>query len=193
MSRVDGPRAQSVTEQGEPDGWSPSAGWSVEVTPKGDTRLCAVVPHDTLGAVHRALVAAVSEPLSVLYRQQVDRREPRPEAAPARDHVALGLSLERVLGGLEAHGAVLWNDARAELWIRGAMGEQLVLDHDGVLFCYPDDLSFRDALEACGVPEAPIETLADRDYVKHWFHAEHDVHEDGLIADLGLVEVRPQR
>ena len=64
-----------------------------------------------------------------------------------------------------------------------------VMDQDGVLYCYPDDPSFRDVLEAAGVHERSVQTLADRDYVKHWFHAECDEHEAGLMQDLGLQEV----
>jgi len=40
------------------------------------------------------------------------------------------------------------------------------------------------------VPAEDVETISKRDYVKHWFRAEADALEDGLVRELGLTEVR---
>ena len=125
----------------------------------------------------------------MLYRQKVDRVNPRPQHAPPRDWVAVDLDPNRVVQAMTDHALLIYGDARHELWIRGGMHEQLVLDTDGLLYCYPDDPAFRDALEAAGITEAQVPTMADRDYVKHWFHAEADPHEEALRTALGLQEV----
>lgn len=184
-----GPRAESVTAEGEPDGWVQPAGWYAEITPHGDTRLTVAGPHDRMPAIHAALVKALASPVSVLYRQRVNRQDPKPQGAPPRDFVMRDVPLERVVEAVESAAALLHTDARAEFWLQGAMGERLVLDEDGIVYIYPDDPAFRDALGAAGVEESPIDLVTARDYVKHWFRAECDAQEDGLIARLGLVEV----
>ena len=186
MSRA---KAQSVTVEGEPDGWTPEPAYHGELDPRGPTRLVASVPPSHLPEVHQALLRCLQPPLSVLYRQKVNRRDPKPNGAPPRDYVALQLSDEHVLKAVAEHAALVYEDARAELWVRDNLNAQVVLDTEGLLFAYPDDPSFRDALDNAGVPEAASQTLAERDYVKHWYHAEADVHEDGLMANLGLQEV----
>ena len=183
------PKAQSVTQKGETDGWEPSSGYHGELEPSGGTRIVASVASGDLPAVHLAVIDALAPPLSVLYRQKVNRQNPRPNGAPPRDWVAVLLDPDRVKASLRAHASLAYHDARAEIWVRGSMGEQVVLDTDSMLFCYPDDPSFRDALDASGVPERSVQTMAERDYVKHWYHAECDEHETGLFADLGLSEV----
>jgi len=185
-------KADSVTEAGEHDGWAPSPGWFAEVTPQGDTRLTISVPRSAVVVVHAALLRAAAEPLSFLYRQKVDRREPGPRGAPPRDFVALGASADAVLAALQDAELLVYGDARCEVWVRGAMGEQVVLDEDGLLYVYPDDPAFREALAAQGVPGDDVETMADRDYVKHWFRAEADEAETRLIAALQLTEVAPR-
>ena len=186
-----GPKATSVTQEGDDDGFVVSAGWTAEATPAGDTRIVASVPLDDLPRVHAALVSALAPPLGFLYRQEVDRKNPRPAGAPPRDRVALELAPARVLAALESCAPLVYSDARCEIWIRGRMSEQVVLDHDGVLFCYPDDPAFRTALEQAGVPAVDVEMLHERDYVKHWFRAEADPFEDELARMLGLSASRP--
>ncbi len=186
-------KAISVTEQGEPDGFQIGAGFWPERDFHGVTRLVASAPPERLAAAHAALVAVLGSPLGVLYRQVVDRRAPRPEGAPPRDLVALEVDAARVRAGLADCAGLIYQDARAELWLRGALGDQVVLDGDGLLYCYPDDPGFRDALGATGIAEGKVETLQERDYVRHQFHAAFDAQEDHLIAALGLVEVTPQR
>jgi len=138
------------------------------------------------------LVGLLQGPLSFLYRLEVDRQVPNPASAPPRDFIAVALDPGLVDQALVDCGGLVYGDARAEVWIRGGLNEQVVLDRDGMVFCYPDDPCFRDALEASGVPEASVETIADRDYVKHWFHSNHDAMEDDLKRRLNLVEVAPR-
>lgn len=192
-AELPGPRAESVTKEGEDDGFVVLPGWMSEATPDGDTRIVASVPLADLPRVHAALVRVLTEPLGVLYRRKINRRNPGPEGAPPQDFVALQLPRPRVLDALTASAVLVYSDARAEVWVRGAMGEQVVLDEDGLLYCYPDDPSFRDVLAAEGVPAHDVSTMNDRDYVKHWFRAEADAAEDALIATLRLTEVRPRK
>lgn len=189
MSPTSSAKSVSVTEQGEPDGWEPVAGYLRDVSPQGETQLVVSVPASFLATVHRELVRSLAPPLGLLYRQVVDRRKPRPQGAPPRDFVALELPVERVLEACERFGDLLYGDARCELWVRGALGEQVVLDADGVMFCAPDDPVFEDVLKANGLSPDLGQTILDRDYARHNFHAALDEQEDGLIAALRLVEV----
>jgi hypothetical protein len=186
------PKAASVDAQGAGDGFVVRPGWLAEMTPAGDTRLVVSVPADDLPRVHKALATALSPPIGVLYRQKVDRLKPKPQGAPGRDFVALDKSLDDVLAALDAAAGLVWGDARHELWLRGGLGEQVVLDQDGLLYCYPDDPAFREVLAEAGVPPDDVETIADRDYVKHWYHAEHDALEALLMQRLRLMEVPVQ-
>lgn len=187
-------KASSCLETGELDGWEVETAYAGEMDTSGSTRLCATVSEDRLGAVHAALVAALKPPLSVLYRQKIDRRDPKPEGHPGRDFVGLELQPQAVLAALEAASTLLYRDARCEIWVRGGLQEQIVLDRDGTLYAYPDDPVFRDALDAVGLEErASLVTLEGRDYVRHWFRAEADAEEDALIGALGLSEVPVQR
>ncbi len=189
-----GDKASSCLQTGVLDGWTVAAAFSGEVTPDGSTRLVATVPPERLPQVHAALVAVLGEPLSVLYRQKIDRRDPKPQGHPGRDFVALELTASRVREAFAGSPTLLYRDARHETWVRGGMQDQVVLDQDGTLYCYPDDPAFRDALEAQGLTESTsLTTLEDRDYVRHWFHAAADAEEDALIEALGLTEVPVRR
>lgn len=187
------PKATSVTEEGEPDGFEIGTGFWPQQDWTGSSRLVVSVPPARLAEAHQALLGALPGPWGVLYRQKVDRREPRPEGAPPRDFVALEIPPERLRPALAACALLVYHDARHELWLRGAARErQIVLDGDGLVYCYPDAPAFREILQALDLREVEVETLADRDYVKHWFHAGADPLEDRLIRDLGLTEVAPQ-
>lgn len=188
-----GPRATSVTMEGADDGFVVGSGWSAEATPDGDTRIVASVPHHRLQEVLETLLGALAPPLGVLYRRKVDRRAPGPENAPPTDFVGLELAPDKVIAALRAAPVLVASDARAELWFRGRMQEQVVLDSDGLLFCYPDDPTFREALGRAGVPADDVPTMAERDYVKHWFRVDADPEEDALIAALRLTRVRSRR
>lgn len=186
-------KAISVTAEGEPDGFVPAPGWWSERGPQGVTRLVVSAPPDRLAAAHHRLLAVLRSPLGFLYRQVVDRRNPRPQEEPPRDLVALEVPADVLLDALARSSRLVYHDARAEYWVRGADGDQVILDGDGLIYAYPDDPAFRDALDAVGLPEGKVTTLQERDYVKHWFHGEGDSQEDALIGALGLVEVTPQR
>ena len=87
---------------------------------------------------------------------------------------------------MNARRALIWHDGRHQLWARGRFSEQVVLDELGVLYCYPDDPSFRDALE--GIPQRKDLTLDTRDYVKVNFVAAADAEEQSLWDRFGMRE-----
>lgn len=184
-----GPKATSVTKEGEPDDFVIEAGYRGEADHQGTTRIVASIPTARLAEVHAAMVGGLVEPLGLLYRQKVNRLDPKPNGAPPRDFVALELTRARLLAALSEAASLVYHDARCEVWIRGRHGDQVVLDTDGVLYAYPDDPTFRDALDNCGIPVRQVPTLTDRDYVKQWYHAENDERERALITALGLSEV----
>ena len=186
------PKATSVTERGEPDGFELQLGWERQVGNAGDTRLLVSVPTAELARVHRALIVALGEPVALLYRRCVDRRDPKPHGTPPEDFLGSELTTDEVLAAMEQASELIYHDARCEVWARGLMGEQVILDQDGVLYAYPDDPSFRDALAAAGVPERHVPVLLDRDYVKHHYHASCDALETELLRALFLLPVAPQ-
>ncbi len=187
------PKAESVTEKGEPDGWSIPAAFFQQHDPTGPTRLVVSVPTAFLGEVFAAMVRALNAPVSVLYRQKVDRTRPRPNGSPPRDYLALELEPEVVIAAAQECSDLLFHDARFELWVRGRQNEQLVLDADGMIYLYPDDPSFRDVCRGFGLVEGRVPTLIDRDYVKQWYHEENDVQEQAFIAGLGLEPMAAER
>ena len=189
MSGVHGPKAESVLESGAPDGWVAETGWWADFAPEGGTRLVIAVPVERLREVHLALVRTLGSRVGFLYRQKVDRKNPRPNGSPARDFLSMDVALDRVLAQIDARSTLLHHDARGEVWVRGSLGEHVILDEDGVLYAYPDDPSFRDVLSALDIPERRVETVAERDYVKHWFRAEADADEDALITALNLTDL----
>lgn len=186
------PKAQSVTEQGDLDGFEIALGWERQVGNGGDTRLLISVPTARLADAHLALLGALGPPLTVLYRRKIDRRNPKPNGSPPDDFLAPEVPLDEIRAALSEAGDLIWHDARCEVWVRGLMGEQIILDQDGMLYAYPDDPSFRDVLAQLDIPEQSVPVLLDRDYIKHWFHGECDTLEDGLIRRLSAVPVAPQ-
>jgi hypothetical protein len=182
-------KATAVTEEGEPTGFEAEPGFFEQLVPDGETRLVVSVPVALLPKVHRALVDVMGGPMGILFRQHIDRESPRPEGAPPLDHVSLGQPKTNVMSALVRFDGLLYHDARGEFWVRGQNGDSVILDTDGLVFCYPDDLGFRDALKAQGIPSKEVTTVRDQDYVKHWFHAKYDVQETGLVNALGLAEM----
>lgn len=179
------PKAQSVTRQGADDGFVPPTFYAPEVLQGGHTRLTVSLPGLRVKAVHKAIVAALTPPFKLLYQQVTDRQQgqlPKP-----RTHVAVELPRDRVLDALDRYADLVYHDGRHQLWIRGAAGEQVVLEEIGMLYIYPDDFQFRDILEDNGVPEGGGESLATRDYIKVNFLAEADAQERALMQDLNLV------
>jgi len=190
---VNTPKAESVSEQGQPDGFVVGTGFERQVGSGGDTRLLISVSTDRLADVHLALLGALEAPLTLLYRRKVNRTAPRENGAPPEDFLAPDLSLDEVRAALSEASDLVWHDARCEVWVRGMMGEQIILDQDGVLYAYPDDHSFRDVLAEVGIDEDPeVQVLLDRDYVKHWFHASCDAQEEALLRRVMAVPVAPQ-
>lgn len=175
------PKARSVTQAGHPDGFVPPRAWRRELLPDG-SRLVVSVPPEELEATHLRLLRALGDKLGLLYVQLTDRAQgqlPRPLR-----RVALELPVERVVAALQARRELAWWDGRHQLWARGIYGDQVVLDELGMLYAYPDDPSFRAALE--GIPEATVPTMDQRDYVKVSFLAVADAQEQGLWEELGL-------
>lgn len=185
------PKVESVHEDGTPDGWAPAPGFLRDTGPNGQTQIVVSVPVDLLATIHKALVATLAEPVGVLYRQIVDRRAPRPAGSPPRDFVAIERRLSPILEAIDRFTDLIHHDARCEVWVRGAMGEQVVLDHEGLLYCAPDDPVFEDVLLSFGLNDQLGDTIRERNYPKHWFHASCDAQEDELIRQLELVEVAP--
>ncbi len=182
-------KAISVTEEGEPDGFDAPLLYKTQVGPDGTTRLVISAPLDDLPRVHRLLITALTEPLGVLWVQLVDRAtSTRQEEAPKR-WITLEREQAKVLEVLEACAELLYEDGRGQLWIRGALGEQLVLDELGLLYLYPDDPSFHEVLSAAGVSEADSATMAERDYVRVEFVAAADKLEASMLTDLSMQPI----
>ncbi len=187
-------KAESVLQNGDSDDWLPESGFCTEMDDTGSSRLVVSAAPSDLRLAHAALVRALGSRVGVLYRLRVDRLAPEPQGsgAPPRDFVALDLAPDALMTALVDAADLIYGDARCELWLRGTQGEQVILDHDGLMFVYPDSTAFRDALATAGLPEKEVTTMADRDYVKHWFHADCDAVESALFEALNLTEV-PRR
>lgn len=183
------PKAQSVHEDGSPDGFEPPELFARQVVQGGFTRLRISVGPDKLAAVHRDLAAVLQGPLKVLYVQLTDRQKgqlPKPV-----NLVGVDLEPAQVLGSLADLSELVYADGRHQLWLKGAgTDEQLVLDELGVIYAYPDDLGFRDVCERHGLREddGSTPTMAERDYVKVNFVAAADQQEAKLVWTLGLRE-----
>ncbi len=183
------PKSHSVLEDGQPDGWTPTPGYLREMDPQGETRLVVSVPVERLLDVHARLAGVLSEPVGLLYRQVVDRRDPKPNGAPPRDFVVLELTQAALQDMLRKYTDLFHHDARCEVWLRGAHHEQVVLDADGMIYLYPDDPGFTDILASEGMNDDLQVTIMDRDYARHSYHAECDALEDDLIARYRMAEV----
>jgi hypothetical protein len=179
------PKAVSVTEQGQPDGFVPPMAYKVQILDGGYTRLCISTPPGRLKIVHRALVSALQPPLKFLYVRMTDRLKgqlPTPE-----HYVGVELSPERILDALDRFSALVYHDGRNQIWVRSALNEQIVLEEIGALYAYPDDPLFRDTVEKFGLVEAQHDSMDARDYIKVNFLSEVDAEEKALMAELGLV------
>lgn len=181
------PKAQSVDKQGQPDGFEPPDAYVPQVLEGGYTRLLVSCRPERLPAVHRDLLAAVQGPWKVLYVQLTDRQQgqlPKPV-----QRVGVDLEPATVLAALSELEDLVWWDGRHQLWVRGALGEQVVLEELGVLYAYPDDPAFRDVCERHGLRLDPrAVTMAERDYVRVSFLPEADRQEARLVWTLGLQE-----
>ena len=177
------PKASSVRTDGSPDGFVNPRSLRAQISPDGTTRLVVYVPPDELRERHLLLLRALGTPLSLRYVQLTDRATgalPRPLT-----FVRMDIPADEVLAALDAAADLVWHDGRHQLWVRGRFGEQVVLDELGVLYCYPDDPTFRDAL--ADLSTSPAVGMDGRDYVKVEFLAHADALETAFIERLGLV------
>lgn len=181
------PKAESVTVEGKSDGWVPPLCWRSQTAPDGSTRLVVSAPPEKLQEVHLKLLASMGDTLGVMYAQLTDRKQKGPHPKPVR-HLGLELPAEKVFEALGAAKDLIWWDGRHQLWVRGKFGDQVVLDELGVIYCYPDDPSFRDALQ--GIEESKQIGMDSRDYVKVNFRSEADAQEQALIAALNLTRLQ---
>lgn len=176
------PKATSVTVTGQPDGWVAPRSFRAQQAPDGMTRLVISVPPEELPAVHLRLLDRLEAPWSVRYLRLTDRQKgqlPKPE-----NWVRMDAPPEAVRTALSARPGLVWHDGRHQVWIRGRMGDQVVLDELGVLYCYPDDPAFREALT--GLPEGSAVGMDGRDYVRVELLAEADAEEASLMQELSL-------
>jgi len=181
-------KAYSVDEKGIPDGFEIPNLFSPQVAPDGTTRLLVSASRETIEAAHKALIGVLDGPLGVRYVQLIDRPNDRDLRDSPRGFVALDKSVGDVEQAIEKSRLLLYDDARCQLWVKGLMGDQIVLDELGMLYAYPDDPSFRSALTSIGINEGTATTLADRDFVKVEFEATCDRVEEELIVLLQMVE-----
>ena len=181
------PKAQSVTQDGEADGFRPSASFKARILQGGFTRLEVSSPSEKLAIVHRELVKQISFPCKLRYLQLTDRRSGIQLENP-RSFVAVDISRDRLMQALEDYQELFYFDGRHQLWILGADNEQIVLDELGMIYVYPDDFLFRDVLLKLGWPESSQEAMSERDYVQVYFQAPADIQEDSLLESFGLVE-----
>ena len=179
-------KAYSVTEDGEPDGFEDPLLYAREIGPDGTTRILVSTGPERLQEIHYALIRGMTPPLGVLYVQLVDRVTGRDQNAEPKRWLSLEQPVERVLQAFDEADLLLYRDARAQVWVRGALGEQIILDELGLLYAYPDDPSFVEILEGCQVPQQTVPTLADRDYVRVAFCSEADSQEQALLQALNL-------
>lgn len=178
------PKASSVTEKGEPTSWKAPRAWRSQVAPDGTTRLVVSVPPEELPDTHLKLIRAMGGALSVAYMQLTDRKAKKTHPVPVR-YVGLELPAEKLVKVVTESGDLIWYDGRHQFWVRGSFGEQVVLDELGMLYCYPDDPAFRDAL--IDLPESPTLGMDGQDYVKVHFRADADAQETAMIEKLSLV------
>ena len=183
-------KAFSVTEDGENDGFENPLLYSQEMGPDGTTRLMVSCGPERLQELHVALLRGLQSPLGVLYVQLVDRVTGQDQNADPKRWLSLEQPVERVVQALDDAKLLLYRDARCQMWIRGALGEQLVLDEFGLIYVYPNDPVFVEILEGCQVPQLAAPTIADRDYVKVAFCSEADSQEQGLLQALNLSPLK---
>lgn len=179
------PKAESVTAQGTSDGFSPPLSYEPQVLPGGYTRLLVSAPQERLAELHALLIRGLEPPFRVLYRQLTDRATgqlPKP-----RDWIAAEIRPERLEAALRDAAGLIYNDGRHQLWVRGIGPEQVVLEEIGVLFAYPDDPSWRDALDEAGVPMRKAPNMSERDYIKVNFLSEGDAQERAFMHALGMT------
>ena len=179
------PKAQSVTKEGEDDGYVPPSAYSARVLRGGYTRLDISTPMDKLAILHKELVKTIQFPCKLRYVKMTDRQKGQLEKPES--YVAVEVSRDRMMQALLDFEDLFYYDGRNQLWILGAAKEQIILDELGMLYVYPDDFVFRDALTMLGWPEMKHESMAQRDYVKVNFSAIADEQERSLLNSFGMI------
>jgi hypothetical protein len=178
------PKAESVDAAGARDGFEAPRAFRAEVVGPGFTRLVVSSPPDDLAAIHQALVRRLEPPFRVLYQRLTDRSTG--QLQKPEHHIAVEVGAQPVLEALAACAPLVYHDGRHQLWIEGRHDAKIVLEETGVIYVYPDDLSFRDALEEHGVQEGDDKNVGDCDYVRVNFLAEADALESELVRRLRL-------
>lgn len=181
------PKARSVNQQGEADGFEPPSSFRSRILQGGYTRLEVSSPSEKLPIIHKDLVNNISFPCKLRYLKLTDRQSGQQLENP-RSFVGVDISRNRMLQALEDYKELFYFDGRHQLWILGSNDEQIVLDELGMIYIYPDDFLFRDILMKLGWPESKQESMSERDYVQVYFQASADIQEDSLLQSFGLVE-----
>ena len=183
------PKAQIVTQSGEADPRSLPRGWRVTTFPDGTTQVAVSVPPSELPGVHAALLGVLGKEIGLMQLRLTDRQ--LGQLAKPERRVAMNLPADRVLVAINARSALVYEDGRHQLWARGALGEQVVLDELGLVYCYPDDPGFRDVMSALVLPETTAPMACDEEhfpYVRVNFLAEADEQERSLWDELHMVK-----
>jgi hypothetical protein len=128
------------------------------------------------------MLAPLEAPWSVRYLKLTDRQSG--QLAKPETWVRMDVRPDLVLAAMDAAERLIWHDGRHQLWIRGRMGDQVVLDELGVLYAYPDDPAFRAAL--AHLSESSAVGMDGRDYVRVELLAEADAEERSFIQALSL-------
>ena len=181
------PKAQSVDKDGNEDGFIPPIAYQRQVLHGGYTRLEISAPPDKLQIVHRYLADRVSMPCKLRYVKMTDRETGQQLSKP-KSYVAVEVSKERLMQALDTFADLFYHDGRNQLWIRGLDEEQIVLDELGMIYTYPDDFLFREALAELGWLESSHQSMASRDYVRVNFLSSADAQEKALIQSLGMIQ-----
>ena len=179
------PKAQSVNQQGEDDGFRPPSAYRARILRGGYTRLDVSTPMDKLNLIHRELLKSIRFPCKIRYVKLTDRQQG--QLSQPESFVAVEISRDRLLQALESYSDLLYHDGRNQLWVLGRDEEQIVLDELGMIYVYPDDFVFRDVLTKLGWPEMKHKSMADRDYVKVNFSPVADAQEESFIQSFGLI------
>ena len=184
------PKALSVREDGQLDDFVSPCIFTRRVLSGGYTRLEISSTPDKIGIVFKVLCDRITFPCKLRYVKKIDASGPR-QLDPPESYAAVEVSKSRLQSALESYGELFFHDGRCELWVHGDNAdEQVVLDDLGVIYAYPDDFAFREALAEIGWPELPphkAEMMTNRDYVRVNLQPTLDELEQQFLQHFGLV------
>ena len=178
-------KALSVTMEGEPNGFKPSATYRSQVLHGGLTRLEISSPGDKLHIIHQALVDVIEFPCKIRYLRMTDRNTgqlPKPIS-----YAGVDISKERLFVALKDFHQLIYQDARHQFWILGANQEQIVMDELGMIYVYPDDFLFTDVLLKMGWTTLRHQAMSEEDYVQVYFTSAADKQEQALLENFRLI------